>query len=175
FHAEAELVVLEGSAAGVLFLARDVAGERGVEGGLLLLAEGLFARAGSVGRVREHGERQSNDETQAAHANCPLRICCTNPGTSSGQVIDRVGNFFGISGASSPTFGGEVNLALRGAARRCGMSLLPPTSSFAERVEALFAAVRGRGLALGALDRRGLAGWAGGGGAAQGVAPGGVA
>jgi len=40
------------------------------------------------------------------------------------------------------------------------MSLLPPTSSFAERVEALFAAVRGRGLALGALDRRVLAGWA---------------
>jgi hypothetical protein len=40
------------------------------------------------------------------------------------------------------------------------MSLLPPTSSFAERVEALFAVVRGRGLALGALDRVVLAGWA---------------
>jgi len=39
------------------------------------------------------------------------------------------------------------------------MSLLPPTSSFAERVEALFAMVRGRGLALGALDRRVLEGW----------------
>ncbi len=33
------------------------------------------------------------------------------------------------------------------------MSLLPPTSSFAERVEVLFAVVRGRGLALGPLDR----------------------
>lgn len=40
------------------------------------------------------------------------------------------------------------------------MSLLPPTSSFAERVEALFAMVRGRGMALGALDRVVLAGWA---------------
>jgi hypothetical protein len=40
------------------------------------------------------------------------------------------------------------------------MSLLPPTSSFAERVEALFAVVRGRGLALGALDRVVLARWA---------------
>jgi hypothetical protein len=40
------------------------------------------------------------------------------------------------------------------------MSLLPPTSSFAERVEALFAMVRGRGMALGALDRLVLAGWA---------------
>src|SRR5262249_35018140 len=76
---------------------------------------------------------------------------------------DRVGNFFGVSSASSPTSGGEVNLALGRAARRCGMSLLPPTSSFAERVEALFAVVRGRGLALGALDRRVLAGGAEGG------------
>ena len=33
------------------------------------------------------------------------------------------------------------------------MSLLPPTSTFAEQVEVLFAVVRGRGLALGALDR----------------------
>jgi hypothetical protein len=40
------------------------------------------------------------------------------------------------------------------------MSLLPPTSSFAERVEALFAVVRGRGMALGPLDRVVLAGWA---------------
>lgn len=40
------------------------------------------------------------------------------------------------------------------------MSLLPPTSSFAERVEALFAVVRGRGMALGPLDRGVLAGWA---------------
>jgi hypothetical protein len=34
------------------------------------------------------------------------------------------------------------------------MSLLPPTSTFAEQVEVLFAVVRGRGLALGALDRQ---------------------
>ena len=40
------------------------------------------------------------------------------------------------------------------------MSLLPTTSSFAERVEALFAMIRGRGMALGALDRVVLAGWA---------------
>ncbi len=39
------------------------------------------------------------------------------------------------------------------------MSLLPPTSSFAERVEVLFAVVRGRGLALGALDRELLGRW----------------
>ena len=37
---------------------------------------------------------------------------------------------------------------------RCGMSLLPPTSTFAERVEVLFAVVRGRGLALGPLGPR---------------------
>src|SRR5262249_61994356 len=52
------------------------------------------------------------------------------------------------------------------------MSLLPPTSSFAERVEALFAVVRGRGLALGALDRVVLAGWAESGAPPQGVARG---
>jgi hypothetical protein len=40
------------------------------------------------------------------------------------------------------------------------MSLLPPTSSFVERVEALFASVRGRGMALGPLDRVVLAVWA---------------
>src|SRR5262249_62267814 len=39
------------------------------------------------------------------------------------------------------------------------MSLLPPTSTFAERVEVLFAVVRGRGLALGALDRELLGVW----------------
>jgi len=39
------------------------------------------------------------------------------------------------------------------------MSLLPPTSSFAERVEVLFAVVRGRGLALGPLDRALLGRW----------------
>ena len=39
------------------------------------------------------------------------------------------------------------------------MSLLPPTSSFAERVEVLFAVVRGRGLALGPLDRAILGRW----------------
>ncbi|HVP59707.1 MAG TPA: hypothetical protein VMT11_04090 [Myxococcaceae bacterium] len=39
------------------------------------------------------------------------------------------------------------------------MSLLPPTSSFAEQVEVLFAVVRGRGLALGALDRELLGRW----------------
>jgi len=39
------------------------------------------------------------------------------------------------------------------------MSLLPPTSTFAERVEVLFAVVRGRGLALGALDRELLGLW----------------
>jgi len=39
------------------------------------------------------------------------------------------------------------------------MSLLPPTSSFAERVEVLFAVVRGRGLALGALDRELVGEW----------------
>jgi len=39
------------------------------------------------------------------------------------------------------------------------MSLLPPTSTFAERVEVLFAVVRGRGLALGALDRELLGRW----------------
>jgi hypothetical protein len=40
------------------------------------------------------------------------------------------------------------------------MSLLPPTSSFAERVEALFVVLRGRGLALGPLDVPVLAEWA---------------
>ena len=39
------------------------------------------------------------------------------------------------------------------------MSLLPPTSTFAERVEVLFAVVRGRGLALGVLDRELLGRW----------------
>ena len=39
------------------------------------------------------------------------------------------------------------------------MSLLPPTSTFAEQVEVLFAVVRGRGLALGALDRELLGLW----------------
>jgi hypothetical protein len=39
------------------------------------------------------------------------------------------------------------------------MSLLPPTSTFAERVEVLFAVVRGRGLALGALDRELVTRW----------------
>ena len=39
------------------------------------------------------------------------------------------------------------------------MSLLPPTSTFAEQVEVLFAVVRGRGLALGALDRELLGRW----------------
>lgn len=39
------------------------------------------------------------------------------------------------------------------------MSLLPPTSTFAEQVEVLFAVVRGRGLALGALDRQLLGLW----------------
>ncbi len=39
------------------------------------------------------------------------------------------------------------------------MSLLPPTSTFAERVEVLFAVVRGRGLALGPLDRELLGRW----------------
>ena len=39
------------------------------------------------------------------------------------------------------------------------MSLLPPTSTFAEQVEVLFAVVRGRGLALGALDRDLLGLW----------------
>lgn len=39
------------------------------------------------------------------------------------------------------------------------MSLLPPTSTFAERVEVLFAVVRGRGLALGVLDRELLGLW----------------
>jgi len=52
------------------------------------------------------------------------------------------------------------------------MSLLPPTSSFAERVEALFAVVRGRGLALGVLDRVVLAGWAESGAPLQVVARG---
>jgi len=52
------------------------------------------------------------------------------------------------------------------------MSLLPPTSSFAERVEALFAVVRGRGLSLGALDRVVLAGWAESGAPLQVVARG---
>src|SRR5262249_52987100 len=85
---------------------------------------------------------------------------------------DRVGKFFGVPVASSPTFGGQVNLALSRAARRCGMSLLPPTSSFAERVEALFAVVRGRGLALGALDRVVLAAWADSGAPLQVVARG---
>lgn len=40
------------------------------------------------------------------------------------------------------------------------MSLLPPTSSFAEQVEALFVVLRGRGLALGPLDVPVLARWA---------------
>ena len=39
------------------------------------------------------------------------------------------------------------------------MSLLPPTSTFAEQVEVLFTVVRGRGLALGALDRQLLGLW----------------
>jgi len=39
------------------------------------------------------------------------------------------------------------------------MSLLPPTSTFAEQVEVLFTVVRGRGLALGALDRELLGRW----------------
>ena len=39
------------------------------------------------------------------------------------------------------------------------MSLLPPTSTFAEQVEVLFAVVRGRGLALGVLDRELLGLW----------------
>lgn len=39
------------------------------------------------------------------------------------------------------------------------MSLLPPTSTFAEQVEVLFAVVRGRGLALGVLDRELLGRW----------------
>lgn len=39
------------------------------------------------------------------------------------------------------------------------MSLLPPTSTFAEQVEVLFAVVRGRGLALGPLDRELLGRW----------------
>jgi hypothetical protein len=39
------------------------------------------------------------------------------------------------------------------------MSLLPPTSSFAERVEVLFTVVRGRGLALGPLDRELVGRW----------------
>jgi len=39
------------------------------------------------------------------------------------------------------------------------MSLLPPTSSFAERVEVLFAVVRGRGLSLGVLDRELVGRW----------------
>ena len=39
------------------------------------------------------------------------------------------------------------------------MSLLPPTSTFAEQVEVLFTVVRGRGLALGVLDRELLGRW----------------
>jgi hypothetical protein len=39
------------------------------------------------------------------------------------------------------------------------MSLLPPTSTFAEQVEALFVVLRGRGLALGPLDVPILAEW----------------
>ena len=39
------------------------------------------------------------------------------------------------------------------------MRLLPPTSTFAEQVEVLLAVVRGRGLALGALDRELLGLW----------------